>query len=30
MPDRVLVPKIEIDPPVPTLKTDPIRQEPEF
>ena len=25
MPNRVLVPRIEIDPPIPTLKTDPIR-----
>ena len=30
IPGRVSVPRLGIDPPVPTLKTDPIRQEPEF
>ena len=30
IPGRVSVPKIETDPPVPILKTDPIRQELEF
>ena len=30
MPGRVSVPRLGTDPPVPTLKIDPIRQEPEF